>query len=155
VKPYPIAHYKNITSLGGTQMWEKNKRCLTCLLILDNRKPKSGPLFDSMKDIKNSNIHSEPVKSPRKSIRLMQWQDLYRIALLKNSGTISEKAGNHGSHLQEEVQMEMQPSLRCGRITLQHNWTQSKNCEIGNFVTQNINSQESFWRVWWPDGQHL
>ena len=46
-------------------------------------------------------------------------------------------------HLQWEVKQEIKQSLSCGENTFQHCWT-PKNCEIGNFVQQNITSHGNF-----------
>jgi len=45
----------------------------------------------------------EPVESPQKKTKRMPWLQLCRTNLPKNSGRASEKARNHGSHLQWEA----------------------------------------------------
>jgi len=67
--------------------------------------------FNRMKESKNdSNTHWERVRNPRKSIRRVQWEELYRITPHKNSGTTSVKARN-GFHLQWKMQLGMKQSL--------------------------------------------
>jgi len=45
----------------------------------------------------------ESVESPQKKTKRMPWLQLCKTNLPKNSGRTSEKARNHGSHLQWEA----------------------------------------------------
>jgi len=91
----------------------------------------------------NTNMHWEPVESPQRKIKWMPCLQLCRTNIQKNSGRASEKARNHGSHLQWEVKQEMKQSLSCGKNTLQHCWTHQKTVK-SVILWKSINSRGNF-----------
>ena len=88
-------------------------------------------------------MHSELVGSPNKNAKLMAWLRLYGTDLPKNSGRASEKARNHGFHLQWEEKQEIKQSLSCGENTFQHCWTHRKPWNW-QFCASNIISHANF-----------
>ena len=119
------------------------------LLILDGNWKTIKPNVDHYLTVwnrvkKNSNMHWEPVESPKKNTRWMPWLCGRN---LPKSGITSEKARNHGFHLQWEVKQEMKQSLSCGKNNLRQCWTHQKFLKLVYFVKQNINSHGNFERI--------
>ena len=124
---------------------EKHKAARRAYLYwIDNHKPKSGPVFDIMKESKKEFKYTS--RACRKSQQKCK-DDAMAEALWnrspKHSGRKSEKARNHGFHLQWEVKQEIKQSVSCGENTSAL-LNSSRNCEIGTFVHQNIISHVNF-----------
>ena len=88
---------------------------------IENHETKSGPLFDIMKESKKEFKYAlRACGKTNKNVKLMPWLRLYGADLPKNSGRASEKARNHGFHLQWEEKQEIKQSLSCGENAFQH-----------------------------------
>ena len=101
------------------------------LYWIDNHKPKSGPLFDIMKESKKEFKYAlRACRKSQQKCKADAMAEALRNRPLKNSGRASEKARNHGFHLQWEEKQEIKQSLSCGENIFQHCWTHQKTVEL-------------------------
>ena len=142
MKPCLIAHIHctKTTYLVRTSMWEKSIGLPDTPTFngWKNKNPKVDPY---LRVKKISNMHWEPVKSQQRKTKRMPWLQLLQDksrkkfwqSIRKNkktwlSYTVGDKTGNEaGSHYHVETHFAALLNS-------------SKNCEMGNFVKQNITS---------------
>jgi len=147
MKLCPMAHIRTETTyLGETNMREKNIRLpdIPTFTRWKTKYPKVDPCLRVWKwVINNSNMHWQPVKNPQRKPKWMPWLQLCWKNLPKNSSRTSDskKSWLPSSVGGESGNEAVTIMWRRHFATLLNS---SKNCETGNLVKQNINSQGNF-----------